>query len=212
MSLSCCQEKENFWKQTSWFCQKPRLNRLVTRKERLSQRSEKQEILRSLLILMWKKRKVIWVMQRRLTVKIVKTKCLIYGRQKVWIHTSSNTHWYYTTIPQGEVNNYNDGGNIPGRMCHGINLAVPTLSGGGGRGERGKLLFSKMYFLKIKYLFLLIVLKIFWGFVICILIRSCCKFSPQNIFLPTSEHQQAKLDSVCFLGICWYNCSIYGYK
>ena len=158
MSLRCCQEKENFWKQNSWFCQKPRLNQLVTRKERLSQRSEKQEILRSLLILMWKKRKVIWVMQRRLTVKIVKIKCLIYGRQKVWIHTSSNTHWYYTTIPEGEVNNYYNGGNIPRKMCHCIYLAVPTLRGG-GRGERGKLLFSKMYFLKIKDLFFIDFIK-----------------------------------------------------
>ena len=42
-------------------------------------------------------------------------------------------------------------------MCHCIYLTVPTLRQGGG--GRGKLLFSKMYFLKIKDLFFIDFIK-----------------------------------------------------
>ena len=49
-------------------------------------------------------------------------------------------------MPQGEVNNYNNGGNIPGRMCHGINVAVPTLRGGGGGGKEGNYCLVKCIF------------------------------------------------------------------
>ena len=44
-------------------------------------------------------------------------------------------------------------------MCHCIYLTVPTLRRGGGGGGRGKLLFSKMYFLKIKDLFFIDFIK-----------------------------------------------------
>ena len=43
-------------------------------------------------------------------------------------------------------------------------------------------------------------------FVKCIL-RFCCKFSRKIIFLPPSEHREAKVRR--FLGICLYDCFIY---